>query len=76
MVSSSSSHLGKGALVGDGGEVVKLRLAAADVGGSSFELADEDGDLAIALSVPGAEPSDATLVIERFCRLAGLPAPK
>jgi hypothetical protein len=67
---------GKGALVMDASEVVKLRLAAAEVGGSSFELADRDGDLAIALGVPGLEPSDRVQAIERFCRLAGLPLPE
>jgi hypothetical protein len=68
--------VGKGALVTEGDEVVKLRSAAAEVGGSSLELADRDGDLAIALSVAGADPSDAAGVIQRFCRLAGLPPPK
>jgi hypothetical protein len=66
---------GRGALVNDGGEVVKLRLAAAEVGGSSLQLSDRDGDLAIALSVPGTDPSEAAGVIDRLCRLADLPPP-
>ena len=66
----------QGALVMDGEAVVKLRSAAAEVGGSSFEVADRDGDLAIALSAPGTDPSDAAQVIQTFCRLAGLPPPE
>jgi len=61
---------GKGTLVTDASEVVKLRLAAAELGGSSFELADCDGDLTIAMHVPGLEPSDRVRAMERFCRLA------
>jgi hypothetical protein len=66
---------GRGPIVGDAEEVVKLRSAAATVGGSSFELSDIDGDLAIALSMPGTTPIDAVQVIKRFCQLAGLPPP-
>jgi hypothetical protein len=66
---------GKGTLANDASEVVKLRLAAAEVGGSSFELADRDGDLTIAIDVPGLEPSNRICAMERFCRLAGLPQP-
>ena len=64
---------GKGALVNDASEVVRLHLAAAEIGGSSFELADHDGDLTIAMDVPGLEPSDRDRARERFCRLAELP---
>jgi hypothetical protein len=66
---------GKGALVMDATEVDKLRSAAADVGSSSIELVDREGDLAIALDVPGVEPSDRGRITERFCRFAGLPMP-
>jgi len=66
---------GKGALVMDATEVGKLRSAAADVGSSSFELVDREGDLAIALDVPGVKPSDRRRITERFCRFAGLPMP-
>jgi hypothetical protein len=66
---------GKGALVMDATEVDKLRSAAADVGSSSFELVDRDGDLAISLNLPGVELSDRDRVTERFCRFAGLPMP-
>jgi hypothetical protein len=67
---------GKGALVMDGTAVVKLRMAADEVGGSSLELVDRDGDLAIALNVPGVEAADRASVLQRFCRLAGLPLPE
>jgi len=63
---------GKGALVMDGDEVVKLRLAAAEVGGSSLGLIDRDGDLVIALSVPVMDPQDTARARREFCRLAGL----
>jgi hypothetical protein len=66
---------GNGALVADASETVKLRLAAEEVGGASFELADRDGDLAITLNLPGLEPADRVRAMERFCRLAGLPLP-
>ena len=66
---------GKGVLVTDGAEIVKLRLAAAEVGSSSIDLCDRDGDLAIALSAAGANTSDAAQVVQSLCRLAGLPPP-
>jgi hypothetical protein len=66
---------GKGALLNDASEVVKLRQAAAEVGGSSLELADRDGDLTIAIDVPGVESSNRIRAMESFCRLAGLPQP-
>jgi hypothetical protein len=64
---------GKGALISDASEIVRLRLAAAEIGGSSFELADRDGDLTIAMDVPGLEPSERERARETFCRIAGLP---
>jgi hypothetical protein len=67
---------GEGALVQDPRELIKLRSVAAEVGGSSFELADRDGDLAIALSVPSVKPPDAALLIQRFCELAGFQPPE
>jgi hypothetical protein len=66
---------GKGALVNDASEVVKLRKAAVDVGGSSLELADRHGDLTIAIDVSGLQPSTAASATERFCQLTGLPQP-
>ena len=73
---------GKGDLLGDGEELVRLRSGATEAGSSSFELDDEEGDLSILLHFPSASADDALTGARLFVDLAdfeqasvGRPAP-
>jgi len=57
--------------IGDSDLIIRLRTIAGDVGSSSFEVADDQGTLAIVLHFAASDPDEAKTAARRFAEQAG-----
>ena len=54
--------------------IIRLRTIAGDVGGSSFEVEDDQGTLSIVLHFAASDPDEAKTAARRFADEAGFAA--
>ena len=61
----------KRGLIGESETLIRLRTIASDVGCTSYELEDDQGDLSIVLHFPSSGVDESTDVARLFAVLAG-----